>query len=102
MDISRYASEWLNAEAISKEITNPTKAKILDEGTPVEDKFGKKIVFNIEIEGTEYKYKPNKTGLRQIIKKYGADTMTWLGKEIELVAVSTQIRGELRQVVVVL
>ena len=102
MDMNRYASEWLNAENVSKALSEPTKAKILDEGTESEGKYGKKVAFTIEILGTEYKYTPSKTSIRAIIKKNGSDTMAWVGKTIDLVAVNTTIRGEIKPIVVVL
>jgi len=102
MDMNRYASEWLNAEDVSKTISEPTKIKILDEGTETEGKYGKKVAFSIDVNGVERMWTPNKTAVRAIIKKLEtADTLEWVGKTINLVAVDTLIRGEMKPVVVV-
>ena len=101
MDMTKYASEWLTAENVSSDVAEPTEAKIVDEGMEIENKYGKKVKFTIEILGVEYNYTPNKTAVRSIIKKHGKDTLEWVGKTISLAAIDTQIRGELKKVVIV-
>ena len=102
MDVSKFSSEWLNAEAISKTPENPTIAIIQDEGSEYEGKFGKQIVFSVEIDGTTFKYRPSKTSIRNIIKLHGADTMAWIGKTIKLIQMPTVIRGDVKAMIVVL
>ena len=104
MDMSKYASDWLNADQISTTDLNPTIATIMDEGTEQSSKFDEKkhVVFTIEINGSEYKYKPSRMSIRNIIKMYGADSMNYPGKKLRLIAVPQLIKGEMRKIVVVL
>ena len=102
MDMSRYASEWLDAKNVSNDIQNPTVATIIDEGVEVTNKFGKRVAFTIDVDGTEYKYTPSKTAIRVIMKQHGQDSMQYPGKKIKLLAVPTVIRGEMKQAVLVI
>jgi hypothetical protein len=103
MDMSNYAVAWLNAEAVSIDKANPTRATILDEGIEQEGKFGKKPVFTIRlIDGSKVKYRPSKTSISNIIKLYGPETMGWIGKEIKMLSVTVAIGNELKKTVVVL
>jgi len=103
MDMSKYAKEWVNPENLSADSTKPTVAKILNAGEPQEDEqYGKSVAFAVEIEGKEFSYRPNKTSIRILAKKFGtSESSAWVNKEIGLYAIQQVVSGKVKKVIFV-
>ena len=66
-----------------------------------DDKEEKKVVMNIEMNGAQMEYHPNKTSLRVMVRLEGYEMDRWIGKIFEFEVVPMKVSGQDRKVLYV-
>lgn len=96
MDISNLFEEYIDANKVSKNSANPTRAKIISKGESKETQYGDKFVIKIKLEETDdiVSLRLNKQMWSVIRKKYGNETELWIGNDIGLYAVPQIVQGK--------
>ena len=73
---------------------------ILNEGAPVEGKFGTQHVFKMRMVNGEEKNLPfNQTSINKMIDVFGKESKTWIGKKVKVWMITQNVSGEFKKVV---
>ena len=73
---------------------------ILSEGTPVDGKFGRQIVFRVKLpNGDEKNLAFNATSQNKLIEAYGEETKQWIDKPCYVWAINQVVQGNMRKIV---
>ena len=74
--------KYVNADLVR---ASPSKkCVIVDEGRYEDGDYGAKLHLNVEIDGKQKVWAPNKDSVKNIAEEYGTDSNKWVGKLIKL------------------
>lgn len=72
---------------------------IANEGEQIEGEFGMQNVFLMKTsKGKEGNVSFNQTSLNNIIDSYGDDSINWIGKEVKITAILSNVQGKMIKV----
>ena len=72
---------------------------IANEGKQVEGQFGMQTVFLIKLsDNREGNVSLNQTSINNIIDGYGDDSMNWIGKQVKVEGVMSNVKGKMTKV----
>ncbi len=73
---------------------------ILDEGRTVEGNYGVQHIFRIRLadKKTEKDFSVNQTSLNNLIDAFGEDASKWIGKEVKVWAILSNVQGKMIKV----
>ena len=75
------------SDFITAEIVNASKTKkivIIGEAKTEQTDWGERLELPVEIEGRKKRYRPNKDTIKNLIRAFGEETKSWLGKTLDL------------------
>jgi hypothetical protein len=104
MDTSNLFENYMDSTKVSKNIAEPTRAKILSGGEIRETQYGQKLVIKVRLEENDdiVCLRINKQMWSVIRKKYGSESSNWIGQEIGLYAVPQIVQGKQATVIYVI
>ena len=75
-------TDWISMDLVSN---SPTKtATIIDEGRYKATPWGQALELNIEMDGKQKTWTPNKDSCLSMNRTWGVDSKAWVGKQIRL------------------
>ena len=90
------AGEWAKPK---EDINEGDLVKILDEGKGITGDYGDRNVFKIETKNGEKLQSFNQTTMNYIIDAFGDETEKWIGKEVKVWIVKSNVGGKIRNVI---
>jgi len=84
---------------VKEDIFNGDIISILNEGKVVEGEYGDRNVFTIKTKNGEKSLSFNQTTMNYVIDAYGVETKDWIGKEVKVWMVKSNIKGKIIDVV---
>lgn len=84
---------------IKEDINNGDIVTIQDEGKVITGEYGDRSVFNIKTKNGERLLSFNQTTMNYIIDALGDETAQWIGKEVKVWIVKSNVGGKMRDVV---
>lgn len=76
-------TEALESAYLTANIVGKSKSKtivVVDPGNYENTEYGKRLTVKVNIDGKIKQWRPNKEAIREMNKRYGSDTVNWVGK----------------------
>lgn len=102
MDASEYVGNFLRAENLMELREDERYATIIGDATLNEDTPFGKAILEVEVKlsnGKMKMYGMNKTSCGSLIKAFGVETKSWIGKRIKFVVTQQVVNGQKRDVI---
>lgn len=81
-------SDFINAELVKE---SPTKKLVfISAGEYQNSDFGEKLTFNVQMDGKNKQYRPNRDSVANLAQAWGMNSDNWIGKTATVSAVKTR------------